>query len=98
MRLVDTLFIAFVGAIALAVGIAFGLGGRETAAQLWQDWYERSRTAMPRIQSAARMTTSTAPASAGAMEHPLRRAADRGEAEPPGPNPMRRATDMAPSM
>lgn len=96
--LVETLFTAFVGAIALALGLAFGLGGRETAAQLWQDWYERSRTAMPRMQSSARMASSTASASAGAMEHPMRRAVDRGEPESPGSHPMRRATDMAPSM
>ncbi len=94
--LVDTLFIAFVGAIALALGLAFGLGGRETAAQLWQDWYQRTRTAMPRMQTAARMATSTA--SAMAAEDRMRRATDRGEAEPSGPHPMRRATDMAPSM
>jgi MFS family permease len=96
--LVNTLFIAFMGALALAVGLAFGLGGRETAAQLWQGWYERSRTAMPRMQSAARMATSTATASARAAEHPMRRATDRGEPESSGPHPMRRATDMAPSM
>src|SRR5918912_903155 len=34
--LVNTLFMAVVGALALALGLAFGLGGRETAAQLWQ--------------------------------------------------------------
>ncbi len=96
--LVNTLFIAFVGALALAVGLAFGLGGRETAARLLQDWYERSRTATPRMQSAARMATSTATASARAAEHPMRRATDRGEPDSPGKHPMRRATDMAPSM
>ncbi|MBV9596636.1 MAG: small-conductance mechanosensitive ion channel, partial [Chloroflexi bacterium] len=32
--LVNTLFMAVVGALALALGLAFGLGGRETAAQI----------------------------------------------------------------
>ena len=36
-------FIAVVGAAALAAGIAFGLGGREIAAEITRDYYERSR-------------------------------------------------------
>lgn len=47
--LVNTLFMAFVGALALAFGLAFGLGGRDTAAQIWSEWYRRSREAAPRI-------------------------------------------------
>jgi hypothetical protein len=38
-------FIAVVGAAALAAGIAFGLGGREVAAQISREWYERHRAA-----------------------------------------------------
>lgn len=34
-------FIAVVGAGALAAGIAFGLGGREIAAEISRDWYNR---------------------------------------------------------
>jgi len=36
--LVNTLFIGLVGAMALAVGLAFGLGGRDVAARLWDQW------------------------------------------------------------
>ena len=36
-------FIAVVGAAALAAGIAFGLGGRDVAAQVTREWYERNR-------------------------------------------------------
>ena len=36
-------FIAVVGAAALAAGIAFGLGGREIAAEITRDYYERSK-------------------------------------------------------
>lgn len=36
-------FIAVVGAAALAAGIAFGLGGREVAAEIARDWFTRSR-------------------------------------------------------
>ncbi len=51
--LVDTLFTAFVGALALAFALAFGLGGRETAARIIEDWYERSQEAAPKVQEAA---------------------------------------------
>lgn len=43
-NVVNTLFIALVGMIALAVGLAFGLGGREVAAQIAQSWYEGGKT------------------------------------------------------
>jgi hypothetical protein len=38
-ELVNTLFMAFVGAIALGAALAFGLGGRETAAEIVRNWY-----------------------------------------------------------
>ncbi|MEX2610789.1 MAG: hypothetical protein WEA24_12645 [Gemmatimonadota bacterium] len=41
-------FVAVVGAAALAAGIAFGLGGREVAAEITRDWYERSKRARAR--------------------------------------------------
>jgi hypothetical protein len=52
-ELVNTLFAATVGAVALAAGLAFGLGGRETAAEIWRDWHDRSRRAAPKIEDAA---------------------------------------------
>src|SRR5690606_34490084 len=41
-ELVTTLFVAIVGCLALALGLAFGLGGRETAAQIVSHWYDRA--------------------------------------------------------
>ena len=35
--LIDILFVGIVGALALAFGLAFGLGGREEAARVWRD-------------------------------------------------------------
>ena len=43
----------FMGALALAAGLAFGLGGRETAAQIVQSWYRQGRESKPRLQRAA---------------------------------------------
>ncbi|TFZ08753.1 mechanosensitive ion channel family protein [Ramlibacter humi] len=51
--LVNTLFMAFVGAIALGLGLAFGLGGRETAGRILSRWYETSRDRGPQLAHAA---------------------------------------------
>jgi hypothetical protein len=52
-NLVNTLFIGFVAALALAFGLAFGLGGRDVAAQLTQQWYEQSQDAAARVKAHA---------------------------------------------
>jgi hypothetical protein len=36
-------FIAAVGAVALALGLSFGLGGREVAGEVIREWYRQSR-------------------------------------------------------
>lgn len=40
--LVTALFVAVVGAVALALGLSFGLGGRETAGAMVRQFYERN--------------------------------------------------------
>src|SRR5688572_22336373 len=52
-ELVNTLFMGFIGALALAAGLAFGLGGRETAAQILQGWYRQGQEARPKLERAA---------------------------------------------
>ena len=51
--LVNTLFFGLVGALALALGLAFGLGGRETAGEIVQSWYRQSKQAAPKVARAA---------------------------------------------
>src|ERR687883_487272 len=51
--LINTMFMAVVGALALALGLAFGLGGRDTAAMIVRGWYERGQQAAPKMQQAA---------------------------------------------
>ncbi len=51
--LVNTLFMAVVGAIALALGLSFGLGGRDTAAEIVRHWYSQGRANQDRIVRAA---------------------------------------------
>ncbi len=41
---VNTLFFGLVAAIALAIGLAFGLGGREVAAEITQKWYSGTQS------------------------------------------------------
>jgi hypothetical protein len=63
-NLVNTLFIGLVGAVALAFGLAFGLGGRDVAAQITQSWYESSQA------TAARVRTKTAQPKPAARPRP----------------------------
>lgn len=51
--LVNTLFMAFVGAIALALGLSFGLGGRETAGEILRNWYAKGQEKSGQIVRAA---------------------------------------------
>ncbi len=65
--LVNIVFIGLVGAFALAFGLAFGLGGRDVAAQLTQSWYEST-------QSAARKVAAADPAPSRPVAEPPRSA------------------------
>ncbi|MGE0128439.1 MAG: small-conductance mechanosensitive ion channel [Blastocatellales bacterium] len=47
---VNTLLIGLIGALALALGLAFGLGGRETAARITQNWYEKGNSMADRFR------------------------------------------------
>ena len=51
--LVNTLFMGFVGALALATGLAFGLGGRDTAARIVSNWYAQSGEMSDKLARAA---------------------------------------------
>ena len=51
--LVNTLFVGLVGALALAFGLAFGLGGRDVASQLTQSWYAASKDAAAQARNSA---------------------------------------------
>jgi len=62
--LVNILFIGLVGAMSLAFGLAFGLGGRSVAEDVSRDWYNRSRTMAAKIAEASEANASS---SASAM-------------------------------
>jgi len=52
--LINTLVMGFVGALALASGLAFGLGGRDLAQRSLDNWYEQAQDAKPKAKRAAR--------------------------------------------
>ena len=70
--LVNTLFMGFVGALALALGLAFGLGGRETAGQLVASWYRKGEQEAPKLAQAAESVSESANSSADAQATPQR--------------------------
>lgn len=41
--LINTLLVGLIGSVALATGLAFGLGGRDVAQQITQKWYDSSQ-------------------------------------------------------
>lgn len=59
--LINTLFMGLVGALALAAGLAFGLGGRELASTLLDDWYGKAQDAKPKMRRAAASAADDAP-------------------------------------
>lgn len=81
-NLVNTLFIGLVAAIALAFGLAFGLGGRDVAAELTRRWYEQSQSAASRVRD---RQAATAPADAMPPVAP-----GPAVAQPSGPPPQMR--------
>lgn len=50
--LINILLMATAGALALALGLSFGLGGRDTAAAIVRRWYERGRANSPQLRRA----------------------------------------------
>lgn len=88
--LVNTLFMAVVGAAAIALGLAFGLGGRDTAARIVQNWYERGQEAAPKLERAGeamkaegqRMAEQAKTATAQPAVQPAARGTDAGRTRP----------------
>jgi hypothetical protein len=58
--LLNTLFVGVVAALALAFGLAFGLGGREQAAEIWADWRGHANGAIDKTARPMPMSASNA--------------------------------------
>ena len=70
--LVNTLFMAVVGAIAIALGLAFGLGGRDTAAEIVRKWYTQAQQKGGQIAQATQNASSSAAARAASFDTAIR--------------------------
>jgi len=66
--LVNILFVGMVGGMALAFGLAFGLGGRAVAEEISRNWYERSVVMASRITEVS--DTGAAPSSSTSQAPP----------------------------
>ena len=51
-ELVNTLFMGAVALVVIALGLSFGLGGRDLAARLLNKWYAEGQAAAPKIRQA----------------------------------------------
>ena len=51
--LLNILFMGVVGALSLAFGLAFGLGGREVAGRITERWYAGTQAAADKVRQAA---------------------------------------------
>ena len=59
--LINTLLVGIVGAFTIAFGLAFGLGGRDRAAQLLDGWSRRAERAPPKLERAANAAREQVP-------------------------------------
>jgi hypothetical protein len=94
--LVNTLFMATVGALALALGLAFGLGGRDTAAEIVRNWYRSSQQVAPKLERAASAAQSQAQSHASDFDQD-RRPAEPRVTVPPATNMGRSNMDDRPT-
>ena len=69
---------ALVGSIALAVALAFGLGGREVASRMLEDWYSRRGELADNAGRMARAARTEARNEAREMESGSRASLDQG--------------------
>lgn len=72
-KVVNTLFIGLIGALALAVGLAFGLGGREVAAQITQSWYESGKSMAEQARLRSNASSAIGGPAPSAQEPVIRR-------------------------
>jgi hypothetical protein len=88
--LINILFIGVVAAAALAFGLAFGLGGRDVAARITEQWYEGMTAASAKVREASASNPSDAPVSNPASPRPASTSTTYGAAAPgstPPPSP-----------
>ena len=88
---VNTLFIGLVATVVLSVGLAFGLGGQQTAAKITAGWYEKGQEASAKVAEKVMESEADAapdrPAAPPAAQPAAEPMADRGTPPPPRTEP-----------
>ena len=94
--LINILFIGVVAAAALAFGLAFGLGGRDVAARITEQWYQGMTSASAKMRDAA--SANEPPASNPAVPRPGTTGPSTATTTytTPGPGPQGPDTQRAP--
>ena len=89
--LLNILFTGVVAALALAFGLAFGLGGRDVASRITESWYAGSQAAAERVRQAAEEGESAAKSgsSAASSGSTTTRRKRRSGRRPGAPEPLR---------
>lgn len=52
-NIINIIVTGAIGAVSLAAGLAFGLGGRELAGSVLENWYGKARSSAPKVERAA---------------------------------------------
>lgn len=76
--LVNILFIGIVAALSLAFGLAFGLGGREVAGRVTEQWYASASSAASKVKDAVEAEDAAADPSRPVAAAPVQRPVDDG--------------------
>jgi hypothetical protein len=84
---VNTLFIGLVALVVLAAGLAFGLGGQQTAAQITANWYAKGREAGARVVEYAQSQSQVSAQGQSAIETSSGSTAEGQVTTPPLPPP-----------
>jgi hypothetical protein len=75
-EIVNTLFMGVVAILVLALGLSFGLGGRETAAKIVDSWYSKAASNAGKIATAAEALGDAAATRTASLEGSRRRTSD----------------------
>jgi hypothetical protein len=81
--IVTITYIALIGSTALAAALAFGLGGREAAAELVNSGYEKAQDRAKTVRSDMATGRDRAAQDAATAKHKAQQAQDNGQSAPP---------------
>ncbi len=94
-NIINALFIATVAGLALAFGLAFGLGGRDTAAKIWENTYSAAQENLPKLSDGMKRQAQQTKLQAQQAANNMQPQPQRGPAQYPTPASYNQATQQA---